>query len=330
MVEFNESLIIKYLNNDCSSQEELSLYEWLQESEENRNLYANLKKLWSLKKIDYYSDRRQIDKALASFNYHVKNRKEIRIRDFRIRLTKYAAIFLLLIGTPLLFWLLTNNFKDSSELITVAVSNSEPIKVITLNDGSKVWLNSGSTLQYPAEFQKNVRKVSLTGEAFWEVKKDPLHPFIVQTPSIQIKVLGTSFNVNTNASGNKVQTTLVSGRVSIQDMGGNNITVIKPGQMAIFNNQTRGIQINEVNTSLYTSWRFGLIVLEKATLNEIACKIESVYKLKIIIDTKNNINDRYNFVFRKNQSVDSVLEMLRFVTPFNYKRIGNQVFINKK
>jgi len=123
---------------------------------------------------------------------------------------------------------------------------------------------------------------------------------------------------------------LVSGCVAIQSIYGKNLAILHPDQMATYNNQTKNIEIDRVNSSLYTSWRLGLILLETATLKEITNKLQEFYQVNIIINRGFKFDKKYNFVFRNNQSIDQVMEMLKFVTPITYKKFDNTIYINLK
>ncbi|WP_367328795.1 FecR family protein, partial [Lentimicrobium sp.] len=136
------------------------------------------------------------------------------------------------------------------------------------------------------------------------------------TPAFTVEVTGTSFNVNTNASG-KVEVVLIEGAVNLLDDSGRKAGSLIPGQMAKAWPEGDRIEISQVNIGIYTAWKEGLVMLEDAGLNEIVKKIEEVYGVEIIIDSLKTRKDdaRYNFVFKKSQSFDTVFEMLKFVAP---------------
>lgn len=326
MSEFNEELIIRYLENNASPEEERLLLDWLEISEENSIVFLTFKKIYMLKKIKHYSDPVSQENALFKFNQRTQFiQKEQRRRSF-LRYTKYAAIFLVLISLPFGFWLM--NREVPIELTTIKVGLSDSVRTVSLPDGTKVWLNNGSTFSYPVPFAKNERKVIIDGEAYFDVKTDSLHPFYVQADAIRVRVYGTSFNVNTHSSNNTIETTLVKGRVSVQNKQGKELARLFPGQKAQYTEKTNEINIKPVNTDLYTSWHNGLVKFDKATLSEIAKKIEELYNIRIIINSKNPIKNKINFVFRRTESLDMVLEMLKFVAPIQYKKYKDQVYIN--
>jgi transmembrane sensor len=328
MSEFNEDLIIKYLENDCSEEEEQRLLQWLQHSEENVIAFLNLKKIYNLRNIQYYSDEKVLNNALLKFEALV----DFSAKDHRKKLSftylKYAAVFLLASCISLLFWLYQQ--EKPVELTTIKVGVHDQVKIIILPDGSKVWVNNESTFTYPVAFSEKERIVTIEGEAFFEVKHDPQHPFLVQTGSISVRVLGTSFNVKTKTVDRFIETTLEKGKVSIEDNQGKGLIQLSPGQLGKYNLKTEAISVNNVNTDQYTAWRNGVIIFHKANLNEITKKIENFYRVRITINSNTPIKNKYNFVFRRTQSLDTVLEMLKFVAPITYKKHDEQVYINVK
>ncbi|PZU09502.1 MAG: hypothetical protein DI622_16460, partial [Chryseobacterium sp.] len=126
---------------------------------------------------------------------------------------------------------------------------------INLPDGTKVWLNAGSELEYPLHFTENTREVKLKGEGYFDVAHDKAHPFIVNTDIQRIKVLGTSFNVR--AYTDKQATTLVTGKVSVNTIGNNSETKIVPGEQALVGNGK--VEVSKVDVSDFTTWKDGML-----------------------------------------------------------------------
>ncbi|NOU18803.1 MAG: FecR family protein [Bacteroidales bacterium] len=327
MTDHIKELLIKKIQGKCSSEEELQLQIWLIESEENRNIFFQYKMYWQAQKIKAYSNENQLNAALEKYNQRIDNilSKEKKIKIFKG--LKWAALVLALACLPTLcFYLKTN--KSVATLITESVALKGDIKVINLTDGTRVWLNKGSTVCYPSNFEHIERTLYLEGEAFLDVKKDSAHPFIVKTQAIQIKVFGTSFNINTRCKDNVVQTTLVEGSVVILDDKGKKITSLSPGQMASVDINSKKVKIKGVNPKYYTSWRTGEVYLENANLVDIITKIEEVYGIRIQFDThlaSKNVNQkRYNFIFHRSQPVDTVFEMLNFIAPCKFVKKDNK------
>jgi ferric-dicitrate binding protein FerR (iron transport regulator) len=155
---------------------------------------------------------------------------------------------------------------------------------IVLSDSTVVWLNAGSNLIYPSNFTGNTREVVLFGEAFFNVKGDKSKPFIVQTSAIEIKVLGTKFNISAYPEDNIIQTVLKEGKVSIREIGTNKIEkeiFLVPNQLASFDKKTKLTEVKNVNTDFYTSWTDGLLSFENRDLNRVIKSLERYYDVNI-------------------------------------------------
>lgn len=325
MSGFNEELIIRYLDNSLSESEEELLLEWLKEADENREIFLTCKKIYASRKIRHYSTPVVLDQALQRFNSRIETDQESKKPIFLLRISRYAAIFILAVAIPYFLWLTLHAPKIKYQ--TVVVNNLEPVQKITLPDGSQVWVNNNSSFTYPETFGDKNREVTINGEAFFEVKTDSLHPFIVKTDVMHVKVYGTSFNVNTKTSDNTIKTALVTGRVSINDIHGNNLVMLAPGQLATFSASNGNVVVAKVNTDVYTLWRKGMVVFDKATLGEITAKISELYNVHITINSSSKLENKINFVFRKTQPLDTVMEMLGFVAPIKFKIYENQIYI---
>lgn len=154
---------------------------------------------------------------------------------------------------------------------------------IVLPDGTKVFLNAGSRLAYPDLFTGNSREVFLTGEAYFEVKHDSKHPFIVQVNDLRIKDLGTKFNVSAYSSDGRIETVLTEGKVKIRQNNSGFFeqdTELIPGQLASFDRQTAQISIKEVNVEDYVLWTQGMIKFKSTELSSIMKKLERFYNIR--------------------------------------------------
>ena len=183
---------------------------------------------------------------------------------------------------------------------------------LTLSDGSEIWLNSGSTLTYSNDFLQH-RKVILEGEAYFDVTHNET-PFIVHANQLDIKVLGTLFNVKSYSDESTIETTVEEGIVQVSYKRKENIEKntysVKKGQYLLFNNITKGFQLKEGDTHLYTSWKEGYYKFHKIKLNQLAKTIERLYNIDISIDRNELSNMTFTGSFYKDETVDKVLEMV--------------------
>ena len=181
---------------------------------------------------------------------------------------------------------------------------------LILPDGSKVWLNSASSIHYPTVFTGKERRVAITGEAYLEVAEDPGHPFIVTTPKTEIKVLGTHFNVMAYANEPVVKTTLLEGSVKISIPGRDIATIIKPGQQAsVYNADRQHIQIKNVNATDIAAWTHGLLSLTDCSIPEFMNQLSRWYDVDI--EYAANIPDKqFGGMINRNTHLSDVLAAL--------------------
>ena len=322
----NEELIIRYLQGESTPAEEDLLLKWLQESPENRKFFYEQKALLNYSKVKHFGTDEQISQAEARFHSNIRFAESRRKKHVYLRFARYAAVLISLLAVPAILYK-GNYFRSNPKLITVSIAQTDSSKFVLLSDGTRVWLNGNSSLTYSETFSKSERNVQLAGEGYFEVSHDSLHPFRVQTNNIQVKVLGTSFNVRAYSSEKNTETTLVEGKVVIQNNDGNNLAMLAPGQMAEYDKTSQYLAVKEVDPNGFTAWRHGLIVFTDATLDEITGKLSELYQVHFAINGASVQHISYNFSFRKGQSIEKVLEMLSFIAPIKYNVQGKEIFI---
>jgi len=202
---------------------------------------------------------------------------------------------------------------------------------LILADATVVWLNSGSRLRYYAEYPNKKRIVYLDGEAYFDVAHDKTKAFIVYTSDIEIKVLGTEFNVKSYKFENKIQTTLISGSVKINSHNKDlkfATQILKPKQQLSIDILNRNMNLSEVDTELYTSWKDGYIKLYQADFNEVVKMLSRYYNIKIQINTSKSFKS-LSGKLRRESSIDTVLNKIKLITPFNYNYEKNKIIITE-
>ncbi|MEN9909519.1 MAG: hypothetical protein RLZZ540_2668 [Bacteroidota bacterium] len=203
--------------------------------------------------------------------------------------------------------------------------------VITLSDGTMVNMNAGSSLKYPVQFIKgHNREVVLEGEAFFDVTKDKKHPFIVKTRGVDVRVLGTKFNVSSYKEDAEINTVLVEGSVSLStEATPNKKAMLVPGEKGTWNNQKSTIAVEKVDTRIYTEWMSGEIVFRKTAFRDIIIKLERSYNVTIENNKKELLDKKFNASFNKNiESIEVVLEAMSKIQSFTYKKEGKLIKIN--
>ncbi|WP_320167894.1 FecR domain-containing protein [Mangrovibacterium marinum] len=204
---------------------------------------------------------------------------------------------------------------------------------ITLSDQTKVWLNSGSRLIFPASFTKKNREVYLEGEAIFEVSHDKSHPFVVSTRNVDVEVLGTVFNLSAYNDDDFINTVLVEGGVLLKYGGnvllGRQSSQLYPGMLASYNTQTSSLNKQKINTQLYTSWREGYLVFEQQPLGDIAKKIARYYDVQVVFDDPALAKETFSGNLDLQNSASEVLRVVAQIVNARIEQRDNQLIISK-
>jgi len=322
---FDESLIIRHFDREITPEEKAVLLSWIEASGENLETYLKMKQLWALLKVNHFASDIELKKALEKVEKRIQANRIARRLTIIRQIGRYAAMIVLLLGGYFLYRII--NAEKPEQCLIIATNGNEAVRTVYLPDSTRVWLNKNTTLSYPETFVQ--RAVKINGEAFFDVVSDAGHPFTVEANELLIRVTGTSFNVRSRLVDSLIQITLTEGKIELYDGYDAMLSSLHPGQQAVFHRNDRQLKIREVKTDLYTSWRTGLVMFEKAFLTDILAGIEEAYDVRIIYNSSRPLLNRYNFVFRNGQPVETVLEMLKFVVPITYKKNNNDIYINQ-
>lgn len=208
------------------------------------------------------------------------------------------------------------------------VADYGQISSITLDDGTVVHLNSGSTLLYPAEFKGGNRIVFLTGEGNFDVAKDPSKPFIVKTAHMDVQALGTSFCVQSYAGDNTVRTTLREGKVKVDvDAVNDKSYFLDPGMQLIYTPSGKTVSLAIVDAEKVMSWENGYLTFSNATFAEIAKSLERRFNVSISYSSDNIRKNSLNVRFVPEDTLEDALGVLTILIPGSKYRIeGNRVY----
>ena len=227
--------------------------------------------------------------------------------------------------------------SDSEQKDSVVFEESEINKIITttggfytlvLSDGTRVWLNSESELEYPVLFGKGKLVVKLTGEAFFEVTKDASRPFIVETNDIRTRVLGTSFNIKAYQNEPAIATTLFTGKVEVALLTDTlRRVVLVPGKQADLNLQTNHLSVGEVNLEHVIAWKEGMFMFNKENIEVVTRQIERWYGVKFIYEAGCHKYYTFNGYLSKDESLKTILDALTFTGGPKFKIDENVVYV---
>ena len=271
----------------------------------------------------------QIETALDEMLWKIAERKNAGIRKSPVRkiyeqIVKVAAILLIPLILYTVYLQSEKNtsfpFHTASQTITV---NSQPGTTtnLVLPDGSKVCLNAGSTISYPSYFTGKKRKVSVSGEAYFEVVKNKKIPMEVSVKDISLKVYGTSFNVNAYPDEESAKITLVEGSVSLSShLGKFNSKeefFIVPGQTVTFHHHSKKLEVENKDIFLFTAWKDGLLVFKNTSFELVLKQLSRRFNVDIELLDKNLALTPMDATFR-NENINEILRLLSLSTPFKY------------
>lgn len=221
-----------------------------------------------------------------------------------------------------------DSLPAEENIIRVQVERGKEYK-LRLPDGTSVWLNSASSIEYPVRFQGSSRQVTLAGEAFFDVEKDTLRPFGVTTQDmLNIRVLGTKFNVNSYSDEGQIQVSLLEGSVSVDYMGQG--VVLHPNQQAVFDRSDGRLAARDVlDASIYSSWTTGLFDFESESLATIFSALSRRYDIEFVLEGV-DISRLGHFTLHAGRGDDfsHVCEILRKITGLKYRVDGKQVYVS--
>ena len=221
----------------------------------------------------------------------------------------------------------TGHVKKTIEQQTIYVPKSGEYELL-LSDGSKVFLNSESQLIFPSYFEGDTRRVELTGEAYFEVKKEG-KPFIIQTPDLTVEVLGTSFNINAYQTNSYINATLVEGSISIRLPESRGTFLIEPDHNFRLDKLSDEISIQQVNPEVYTAWVKGEFIFRNQSLTEIFTQLERWYDFKIIYENADIGKMRFTGSAEKARPLNYLLNQIQAVTDIEYRTEEDKIILYK-
>ncbi|MGQ7870973.1 FecR domain-containing protein [Sunxiuqinia sp. sy24] len=322
-----EFLITRKLSGEATPKELAQLEAWICSNEQNQRNFEQIRRIWKNSKRPISSQ--DVQRALSNVKATI-HKEEQRIPQRRLvqRWMQAAAV----IAMPLLLalgWYLGNQSIGSEKLYSELIAPEGQVAECILADGTHVWLNAGSKLQYDPAFSGKNRQVKLTGEAYFEVSHNPQKPFLVSTKQLQVKVLGTSFNVRAYSDENKVETVLEEGSVEMMLIGypNQNPVKIKPGERAVYSSEKRNIQIQEADTYLHTAWRDRKFVFKDADLKTILYHLERFYKVRFHLKNEAMGETRFRGTFEYDQNILDALEAIEQTTSIRFRVDGRDIWM---
>lgn len=377
-------LLSKKITGEATVEELELLQEIIESNPEWKNILENLQEIWNSKPLESDHDKNwqrtedaylvhinRLKQKMPGFEASIEffeNETESGLSRGKKPLYKrwvtYATAFSCIACFLLVYPYVksTGNqdkIRESSQVNEITVNRGAKTK-LRLPDGTYVWVNADSKLSYPETFKGPLREVYLEGEGYFDVVKDTAHPFIVHTAGLDIRVLGTAFNVKAYSAEPTIEATLIHGAIEVMkpNQPGSPLVILKPHEKLIFNklavsrdilkdNQRKSVNLSEEeivtpaftigriadnivdSAILETSWVYNKFSFEDEKFDNIAVKMERWYNVKIKINNDRIKSFRLTGSF-VNESVEEALRELQYLVPFNYTINGKDIEINKK
>ena len=311
-------LLIRYLQGDVQDYEQKFVEDWIRGSESNRIYFEEVKQVWNTSETVADFSKINIDKQWDKFKSTIAISKKKKTKFNKLYL-KIAASVVVLIG---LGYYINSSFNTAVVLVAKAGIENKFI----LPDNSKVWLKEGSQLSYEKEFEGSSRNVSLDGEGYFEVTKNPNKPFVVLTGNTTTKVLGTSFNLKNDLKTKQTELVLVTGKVEF--LSSTDKQILAPGDKIVA--MPNGKLVKSANKNLnFSSWKSGILKFEKTSINQVIKDVELHYNKNITIENMEFNNCTLTTIF-DNESFDNVMQTLKILFDLTYVNIDKDTIVIKR
>lgn len=315
------SNITKYLLKSLPESERKEVVRLIQSDEQWLDGYKKTKIAWALmlsgKKADEYQTEQAYHQLKQRLQLDEKNNRSLHGRRFFL---SYAAVAAVLLGVIFYLSVMQFNSRQQQELkyVTTIVADKGQLSSVILPDSTRVWLNSGSTLQYDNHYSVNNRKLTLIGHGSFKVRKNADLPMIVEAGPIKVRVLGTEFDLSAYPEDDQLRVVLQSGKIDYTFFDNDKRTrILKPGQMAVFDKRTNQLRIDQVTASSASVWKEGALVFRKTPMHDVLNQLSRKYKVDFAVNDSSVYRSVLNASF-KHEDIREILDYIQFSCPVYY------------
>lgn len=311
-----EEVFHKILSNTATEDEKSNFFSSLENDTQKKEEFYAYKNLYSIGSLKPENYRHHQHESFIRFWNTVQPKKSQKFLRLWLR---YAAIFIvaLVLGISVHSLLIKN---ESGILVQHTEYSSEKgsVSTIRLNDGSAIWLSSGTNLVLDKNKNGEIT-ARLNGEAYFDLVPNSKRKFIVDFGQFKIRDIGTRFNIRAYQSEQTISTALVEGKIDMMNNSGKSFLTINPGELVRYNKSNNEISVNQQDPSIVTAWKEGKFVFIDKTLAEICSELENWYNVEIQIDDKKLAETRYTSVVKRSTTVQMVLKILAVTDQIHYK-----------
>lgn len=311
-----KELLYKFFAGTATFEEKERIMLWMESAPDNKQFFLKERKLYNAVLLN--SDHAEIEQAVKKQQHWM--------HSGIMRFVRIAAMIVLAFGLG--YFAQDWDTDGHVPMQTIAVPAGQCVN-ITLPDGSNIWLNAQTTIQYPISFNKCERMIKLDGEAYFEVAKDAKRPFIVNTKECRVEVLGTKFNVDAYSYRDKFETVLMEGAVKVSMLNNPSETVSLKPDVKVYRSNGRLLTEKMNNFERYR-WKEGLICFQNEPFNVVMEDFEKFYGLKIVVNNQKVTKYLYTGKFKQTDGIDYALSLLQKNIHFTYQRDreNHVVYIN--
>ncbi len=318
-----DDLLVKYMLGETSAVENAEVKQWLSLSESNQRYYNELQRTWEISLSAAEHSGIDEDKAWENLQKRISEKpviKRINPESNTGRLLRIAAIVVVIFSIGFFVYRFS---KPDITMLTVSAIHTPHND--TLSDGSTVALNTNSTITYPEKFSGNMREVNLKGEAFFQVKPNKNQPFIIHTGTLNVRVVGTSFNVK-EFNSDSAQVIVETGIVKVY-AGGSDTVLLMKGEGVVYNAATHSFRKSSTTSKYYDYYFTKTLVFENTELSEVVKVLNTIFNSKLVISKENMKTCRLTATFR-NESIETIIHILQQTFGLTVTTKDGQIFLN--
>ncbi len=331
----NKSLLLQYIKGQTTEDQDKMVLDWIAESADNERFFLRLNNLWISLNI---SEEKATEKELSEIRALTTKKRSL-LSPLR-KILPYAAAAVVLLSFGLNFYLVKNNSVKPQDLTDTPVRladmtaglkhelyTEKGVKArIMLPDSSFVWLNSDSKIIFPDRFESDIREIEFSGEAYFDIRKDSLHPLIIKTnKNFIVEVLGTKFNLKSYDNDNEARTTLYSGKLNVisqiessrNDKRNEVVTTLNPLESCIIRSNQAPVHLRPDNIDDYTAWKDGKIIFDSTPISEAVKILERWHGVQFVVKDRTVYNYTITAKF-KTESIVQIMEMIKYCALVDY------------
>ncbi|WP_304247406.1 FecR family protein [Parabacteroides gordonii] len=324
-------LLHRLIAGSTTEEENRQLMEWFRQCASKEEFFKLFERAWKESSDEMPRDvqERMYCRLSRGLDEEKKQAQVIPLRSrFSWKIWQRVAVACIIVVLSLVNYNMYHKQKQLSTQNFMVSAEKGQRAFVTLPDSTKVWLNSDTKISYPADYGMKERNVTLVGEAYFEVAKNPAKRFVVETKGMQVEALGTTFNINSYKNDNKIIASLFSGsvRVSYED----HVAILKPYESVKVDLLTRDfLQYEDNNMKDIALWRENEITFDGESLEEIAGIINRLYNTTIYIEDESLKKECYIGTVRNN-SLENFIDIINLTTPVVYENKGDTVFLKRR